>query len=58
MNENTKVIMLFNLLGQKTGTGFAYSVFSQYGLAPTITTMEGGGRQPMIIEDEEKDHKQ
>ena len=53
MNENTKVIMLFNLLGQKTGMGFAYSVFSQYGLAPTITTMEGGGRQPMIIEDEE-----
>lgn len=51
MNEGVKTLMLFNLLGQKLGTGFAYSVYSKDGIAPSITTMTGGGgRQPFIAE--------
>ena len=50
MNDNIKTIMLCNLLGHKPGTGFAYSVYDAEGLAPTITTLTGGGgRQPMIV---------
>ena len=44
MNDNIKTIMLCNLLGQKPGTGFAYSVYDAEGLAPTITTLTGGGQ--------------
>ena len=38
-----------NLYGY-TGGGFAGDVYSINGICPTITTMGGGNRQPMIIE--------
>lgn len=41
-DDTAKPIMLFNLLGHKLGTGFAYSVYSVEGIAPTILTMTGG----------------
>ncbi len=50
MNEDAKTIMLFNLLGHKQGTNYAYSVYDKKGIAPAIMTMTGGGRQPMIVE--------
>lgn len=50
MNEDAKTIMLFNLLGHKQGTNYAYSVYDKEGIAPAIMTMTGGGRQPMIVE--------
>lgn len=32
------------------GPGYAGAVWNAKGLSPTLTTMQGGGRQPMIIE--------
>lgn len=40
-----------NLYGEDSGTGFAGNVWDKFQLCPTITTMQGGGREPMIIED-------
>lgn len=46
-----EVIRLGNLYGEDRGTGFAGNVWDKSGVCPTITTMQGGGREPMIIED-------
>lgn len=43
-----KVIILGNLFGKVSN--FAGTVYDTEGLAPTLNTMEGGLRQPMIIE--------
>lgn len=32
------------------GASYAGAVFSKKYLCPTLTTMQGGGREPMIIE--------
>ena len=40
-----------NLYGEDRGTGFAGNVWDKNQLCPTITTMQGGGREPMIVED-------
>lgn len=40
-----------NLYGEDRGTGFAGNVWDKSQLCPTITTMQGGGREPMIIEE-------
>ena len=45
-----EIKLLGNIYGEKCGTGFAGNVFDSNGIAPTITNMQGGGRQPMIIE--------
>ena len=34
------------------------SVWDVNGLSPTLDTMQGGGRQPYIIEDEDEDEEQ
>ena len=39
-----------NLYGEDRGTGFAGNVWDKDGISPTITTMQGGGREPMIID--------
>ena len=41
-------------LYNRTGGNFAYMVYDKEGLAPTLNSMEGGGRQPMIIVEEEE----
>ena len=46
-----EVIRLGNLYGEDRGTGFAGNVWDKENLCPTITTMQGGGREPMIIDD-------
>lgn len=38
-----------NIYGEDKGTGFAGNVWSEKNIAPTITTMQGGGREPMIV---------
>lgn len=43
----SKVIVLGNFYNH--GTGYAGNVFDKGGLCPTLTNMQGGGRQPMII---------
>ena len=47
-----KVTILFNYYGYHGG-GMAGSIFDKKGLAPTLSTMQGGGREPMIIEYDE-----
>lgn len=42
---------LGNLFSDKWGTGLPYNVWDKNGLCPTLTTMQGGGRVPMIIDE-------
>lgn len=48
--EEAKARRIGNLYGENRGTGFAGNVWDKDGICPAITTMQGGGRQPMIIE--------
>ena len=44
-------IKLFgNLFGDDKGTGFAGNVWDKDHLSPTLNTMQGGCKQPMIVE--------
>jgi len=54
MNE-IKCNRLFNIYGDNRGTGFAGNVWDIEGLCPTITTMGGGNREPLIVEYERQD---
>ena len=57
MNEDKKAIRIGNIYGD-FGTGFAGNVWDENGISPSLMTMQGGGREPMIIEveDDEKIH--
>lgn len=48
MNENKRCIKLGNLCGY-TGGSFHGMVYDLNGLAPTLSSMQGGNTQPMII---------
>lgn len=48
MNENKRCIKLGNLCGH-TGGSFHGMVYDSNGLAPTLSSMQGGNTQPMII---------
>lgn len=39
-----------NLFGRDKGSGYAGNVWDRNGLCPTLDTMQGGYRQPMVIE--------
>lgn len=41
---------LFNIYGENRGTGFAGNVWDINGLSPALTTMGGGNREPLIID--------
>ena len=45
--EVKKIGNLYGFIG--TGTNYAGNVFDKNGIAPNITGMEGGNRQPMIV---------
>lgn len=45
-----EAIRLGNLYGEDRGTGFAGNIWDKNKCCPTITTMQGGGREPMIAE--------
>jgi hypothetical protein len=47
MNE---VKRLGNLYGEDRGTGFAGNVWDKDCIASSLTTMQGGMREPMIVE--------
>lgn len=49
------VIKLFNIYGF-SGMSYAGNVFDTDGLSPTLNTMSGGNRQPMITEGENMDN--
>lgn len=42
--------LLGNIYGEHCGTGYAGNVWDSNGLAPTLMTMQGGNRQPMVLE--------
>lgn len=46
---NIKPIRLFNIYGEDKGTGFAGNVWDINTVSPTLTTMGGGNRQPLIL---------
>ena len=44
-------IRIGNIYGEQFGTGYAGNVWSKDGVSPTLMTMQGGGRQPHVIEE-------
>lgn len=49
-SEEQKPIRLGNIYGEDKGTGYAGNVWDKHSIAPTLTTMAGGNREPMIID--------
>lgn len=49
--DSNNIKRLFNIYGEDKGTGFAGNVWNKEYISPTITTCQGGNRQPMIEED-------
>lgn len=45
-----EIKLLGNLFGDEKGTGFAGNVWDKDHLSPTLNTMQGGYKQPMIVE--------
>lgn len=43
--------ILFNIYGRSNSSSFAGNVYDVEGVSPTITTCEGGNRQPLIIQE-------
>lgn len=43
-------IRLGNIYGDDKGTGYVGNVWDKNGICPCIMTMQGGGREPMIVE--------
>ena len=48
--DSIRCIRLFNIYNENYKTGFAGNVWSIDGISPTLQTMEGGNRQPLILE--------
>jgi len=42
-------VRLGNIYGDKFGTGYAGNVWDKEAISPTLMTMQGGNRQPMVI---------
>lgn len=49
MKKTNKPVRLFNIYGDNRGTGFSGNVWDINGISPTLTTMGGGNREPMIV---------
>lgn len=45
---------LFNIYGEKYGTGFAGNVWDKEAISPNLMTMQGGNREPLIMNSEKK----
>lgn len=50
-----EIKLLGNIYGKHCGTGFAGNVWDKNALAPTLMTMQGGNRQPCILETKKAD---
>lgn len=48
--ELNKPVRLGNIYGNQFGPGYAGNVWDKNAICPTLMTMQGGGRQPHIIE--------
>ena len=49
MNDNI-AIRLGNIYGEQFKSGYAGNVWDRNGISPALMTMQGGGRQPMVVE--------
>lgn len=47
--DGNSPIRIGNIYGEDKGTGFAGNVWSKDAVSPTLTTMQGGNRQPMTL---------
>ena len=47
-----ELIRLGNVYGEQFGASYAGNVWDKNGLCPVLMTMQGGGRQPMVIENQ------
>lgn len=45
-----KPLRIGNIYGDNRGTGFAGNIWDTEGISPTLTTMGGGNREPIIME--------
>ncbi len=50
LNINKNPNRLFNIYGRNKGTSFAGNVWDTKDISPALTTMQGGNRQPLIVE--------
>ena len=50
IEQTNNAIYLGNIHGNHIHDGYAGAVFSIIGLSPALTTCQGGGRQPHIID--------
>ena len=50
--KKTETKRLYNIYGEKFGTGFAGNVWDANYMCPTLQTMQGGGRQPLVEEED------
>ena len=56
MKDTLKPIRIGNILNPSYGTNFAGNVWDKDAIANALTTMTGGGREPMILETYEEDN--
>ena len=54
---NNDIRRLGNILGKNFGTGYAGNVWDKNYISPTLTTAQGGYREPMIVEVVEDDKR-
>lgn len=50
--EVPEPIRLGNIYGEKFGTGYAGNVWDQEGISPTLMSMQGGNRQPLVVDNQ------
>ena len=43
-------VRIGNIYGEQFGTGYAGNVWSKEAICPTLTTAQGGNRQPMVVD--------
>ena len=48
--EDINPVRLGNIYGEQFGTGYAGNVWDENAISPTIMTMQGGNRQPLIVD--------
>lgn len=49
VNKSIEPIRLGNIYGEHIGTGYAGNVWDKDSICPTLMTMQGGNRQPMVV---------
>ena len=51
LSKDIEPIRLGNIYGEDKGTGYAGNVWDKDAIAPTLMTIQGGNRQPMVIDE-------